>query len=109
MANVAAKSSLFITGLPSLLVSGASTPFGFWLDLLAGVRRARAIQGARCWGSRAAAQGPGKKLVEAIVRPEVNQAGEDIGEPSLGIKARWRLECLLFQSEQKVGGSTCAR
>jgi hypothetical protein len=53
-------------------VSGASTPFGFWLDLLAGVRSARAISsGALLWLARGG-PGPGKKLVEAIVGPEVN-------------------------------------
>ena len=31
--------------------------------------------------------GPGKKFVDAIVGPEVNQSGEDIGEPILGIDA----------------------
>ena len=29
--------------------------------------------------------GPWQELVEAIVRPEINQAGEAIGEPGLGI------------------------
>ena len=31
--------------------------------------------------------GPWKEFVEAIVGPEIDQAGEDIGKPSLGIDA----------------------
>jgi hypothetical protein len=67
-------------------VSGASTP-GFWLDLLAGVQARESDSSGALLRLARGGPGPGKKFVEAIVGPEVNQPGEDIGEPSLGIDA----------------------
>ena len=51
------------------------------------MKRERNSSSALLWLARGG-PGPGQELVEAIVRPEIDQAGEDIGEPSLRVDVR---------------------
>ena len=49
------------------------------------MKRERDSSSALLWLARGG-PGPGQELVEAIIRPEIDQAGnEDIGEPSLRV------------------------